>query len=103
MPLSGNGDAGHRESSRRDALAKVFTVGYDVFDHVQYGTDCNTERYNVGWSTDWLKTDDAILGELALDGKTADSYTRGSLRRYLFGGAKLNRKVPVSDGLLKRS
>ena len=85
---------------RRDALAKVFTIGYDVMDHVQFGTDCNVKKYNADWCVDWQRTDDAIFAELGLDAKTVDSNYRGSLQRYLFGGDNKPRKVPVPDGTL---
>lgn len=83
---------------RRDALAKVHTVGYDVLDHVQFGTDCNTTEYKVGWCRDWMRTDDAVFAELGLDGRAVDSNYRGSLQRYLFGGDAGERVVPVPDG-----
>ena len=85
---------------RREALAKVFTIGYDVLDHVQFGTDCNAKKYNVDWCADWMRTDDAVFGELGLDAATVDSNYRGSLQRYLFGGDNKPRKVPVPDGTL---
>lgn len=83
---------------RRDVLAKIYTVGYDVMDHVQFGTDCSTYNYNVDWVKDWFKTDDEIMSGLGLNGRIADSYSRGSLQRYLFGGNGGPRKVPVPDG-----
>jgi len=85
---------------RREALSKIFTIGYDVFDHVQFGTDCNVKKYAADWCTDWMKTDDAVFAELGLDAKTVDSNYRGSFRRYLFGGANGKRSIPVPDGTL---
>ena len=83
---------------RRDALSKVFTIGYDVMDHVQFGTDCTVKDYNLGgWLADGQRTDDGILSGLGLDAKTLDSYYRGSLARYLFGGGG-KRKIPLMDG-----
>ena len=70
---------------RRDALAKVFTVGYKVFDHIQFGTDMNTEGYKANWCKAWMDTDDALFAELGLGAKAIDSNYRGSLQRYLFG------------------
>ena len=84
---------------RRDALSKLYTVGYDVFDHVLFGTDCRTCAYNVKWSDDWLRTDDAIYDGLGLDGIWRDSIYRTAFRRYLFGGDNSNRKAPTADGL----
>ena len=84
---------------RKDALAKVYTVGYDVLDHVMFGTDCRVTNYNVRWSVDWRETDDRIYDELGLDAKTRDSAYRTALQRYLFGGDNSNRKTPTADGL----
>jgi len=86
---------------RRDALGKVFTVGYDVSEHVMFGTDCSVNGYNVGWSCDWQKTDDAILSDLGFGADVRDDYYRRALRRFLFGGDNSKRKVPVPDGTRK--
>jgi predicted TIM-barrel fold metal-dependent hydrolase len=84
---------------RKEALSKIYTVGYDVLDHVMFGTDCRVSNYNVKWASDWLATDDGIYDELALDGRSRDSAYRSSLERYLFGGDNSNRKAPTADGL----
>ena len=83
---------------RRDALTKLFTVGYDMADHVMFGTDCRVNRYNVDWCTDWQRTDDAIYAEIGLDTVALDGIYRTALRRYLFGGDNTSRKVPTPDG-----
>ena len=83
---------------RRDALTRLFTVGYDVADHVMFGTDCRVNRYNVAWCTDWQRTDDAIYSEVGLDAAALDGIYRTALRRYLFGGDNKSRKVPTPDG-----
>ena len=83
---------------RREALAKVFTIGYDVADHVMFGTDCRVNSYRVGWSKDWQTTDDAIFAELGIGGAAIDGVYRTGLQRYLFGGDNTQRKVPTPDG-----
>ena len=87
---------------RRDALTRLFTVGYDIFDHIQFGSDCRTQRYSATWTKDWFATDDTIFAELGLDGRQVDSVYRGSLKRYLFGGDNTKRKIPTPDGTGKR-
>lgn len=84
---------------RKEALTKVHTVGYDVFDHVMFGTDCRVSKYNVKWATDWIATDNRIYDELGLGEKIRDSTYRTALARYLFGGDNSNRKAPTADGL----
>ena len=83
---------------RKDALAKIFTVGYDIAEHVMYGSDCRVNRYNTDWSRDWQRTDDAHLAEFGLGADALDDYYRRGLRRFLFGGDNSNRKVPTPDG-----
>ena len=83
---------------RRDALAKVFTIGYDVSEHVMFGTDCRVDSYNVDWSRDWRRTDDAILSDLGLGAGTLDDMYRRALGRFLFGGDNTRREVPTPDG-----
>lgn len=84
---------------RREALSKIYTYGYDVFDHVMFGTDCRVEPYNVKWSTGWRETDDAIYDELKLDARWRDSIYRTALCRYMFGGDNSNRRPPTADGM----
>lgn len=85
---------------RKGALTKVFTVGYDIRDHVMFGSDCRTDRYNVSWTTDWLKFDDAVYAELGLDNGWLDSIYRKSVERYLFGSADTKRSIPTPDGIV---
>lgn len=88
---------------RREALTKVFTVGYDIFDHVMFGSDCRTASYNAKWTKGWFTVDDGVYAELGLDGNAVDSIYRTAVQRYLFGGDNSNRKVPTPDGSEKRT
>ena len=63
-----------------------------------YGTDCRVNRYNVDWSRNWQRTDDAHLAELGLGTGVPDDYYRLGLQRFLFGGDNTKRKVPTPDG-----
>ena len=83
---------------RRDALTKVYTVGYDIFDHVMFGSDCRTTRYNAKWTKGWFAVDDAVYAELGLGAKDVDSIYRTALQRYLFGGDNTKRAIPTPDG-----
>ena len=88
---------------RRDALVKLHTIGYDVRDHIMFGSDCGVKNYNVKWTKDWLSFDDSVYGELALDAEKVDSVYRKSLERYLFGGGNSNREIPTPDGVKRKS
>lgn len=70
---------------RKDALTKLYTVGYDVLDHVFYGTDCLTKAYDVKKAKSIQAQDDAIFAELGLSARLIDSYYRTAFQCYLFG------------------
>lgn len=70
---------------RREALTKLFTVGYDVRDHVLFGTDAELGHYGVAWSKTWQETDDAVYRDLGLGEEDIDGVYRGAFRRFLFG------------------
>ena len=89
---------GTPEIYRREVLTKIFRIGYDFADHVQFGTDCRTDDYQVGWSTGWQKTDDAIYAELGLGAADLDSIYRRSFQAFLFGSTKGARQLPTPDG-----
>lgn len=81
---------------RRDALVKIFTVGYDVADHVLFATDCMTPDYGAGWARDWQARDDAIYAELGFSAEQVDSVYRGAFQRFLFGGGtNAERRIPT--------
>ena len=79
---------------RKEVLAKLFTIGYDVAERVQFGSDCRANSYAKSWSMDWMKTDDAIYDELGVD--KDDVYRRG-FQKFLFGGGAAKR-CPTPDG-----
>ena len=79
---------------RREVLTKLFTIGYDVAERVQFGSDCRTNDYAVAWPTDWMKTDDAIYADLGVD---RDEVYRRGLQNFLFGGGAAKR-CPTPDG-----
>ncbi|MEA1949742.1 MAG: amidohydrolase family protein, partial [Planctomycetota bacterium] len=51
---------------RRDALTKLFTVGYDVENNVIFGTDCDANDYNVAWGREWIARDDEIYEQIGV-------------------------------------
>lgn len=82
---------------RREALTKLFTVGYDVSDRVQFGSDCRANDYTVPWTRDWMETDDAIYAGLGGEAVDPDSVYRRALSTFLFGGGSAKR-CPTPDG-----
>lgn len=78
---------------RREALTKLYTIGYDVRENVLFGTDCGTTRYNAAWSREWQVRDAAILETLGVGRKAIADYFGGNLRRWL-GGERRARRLP---------
>ena len=68
---------------RREALARLFTVGYDVAHRVMFGTDSNPHDYNVGWLREWVERDRTILAELGVDVATIEAVFAHNLERFL--------------------
>lgn len=68
---------------RRDALTKVFTVGYDVAGSVIYGSDCTAGRYDGEYARMWVDRDRGILQDLEVDAAVIDNVFAGNLLRFL--------------------
>ena len=71
---------------RREALTRLFTVGYDVAENVMFGTDCLTSRYDVDWTRQWLDRDRQILCGLDLPERTVAGVFGENLKRFLAVG-----------------
>ena len=92
---------GTPKNYRSRVLHDLYETGYDLLDHVQFGTDCYTDAYNVDWMKDWMTRDDGIYAELGLGEREVDGIYRKSFERYLFGGGG-ERTAPTFDGLAKK-
>lgn len=77
---------GTPEIYRREALTKLYTVGYDFNEHLMFGSDMFVGVASPQQPIAHMEKDDAIFDELKLDGKQRDSYYRKALQRFLFGG-----------------
>jgi len=80
---------------RREALTKLFTVGYDVEHNVVFGTDCNANAYHAEWAAQWIERDRGIYGELGLSGEVQANVFGGNLLRFVgvSGGEVSHRKL----------
>ena len=74
---------GTPEIYRREALTKLFTVGYKVADNVFFGTDCRAEEYGADWAATWIDRDRQILTDIGLAPETIDAVFAGNLNRFL--------------------
>jgi len=80
---------------RRDALAKLFTIGYDVENNVIFGSDCNTGAYNADWVKEWRTRDSRILDELQVSAEVREKVFGRNLERFLgVSAARVERKLP---------
>jgi predicted TIM-barrel fold metal-dependent hydrolase len=68
---------------RREALMRLFTVGYDVEHNVIFGSDCSTAKYNTEWTRQWIARDSAVYHELGLSEGAFDGVFGQNLRRFL--------------------
>jgi predicted TIM-barrel fold metal-dependent hydrolase len=84
---------------RREALYKLFTVGYDVAHNVVYGSDCTANDYNAKWAREWIDRDNGIYEELGLEQDTLAGIYGENLRRFL--GLEVRASV-AEDRILPR-
>ena len=68
---------------RRDALTKLFTVGYELEGNVFFGSDCMTGSYGVERTRDTIRFDRDVLAELGLSDAVQEQVFSGNLRRFL--------------------
>lgn len=68
---------------RREALTKVFTVGYDVAHNVFFGSDCRANGYRSEYAQGWIERDQEILDELGVEEDVVEDVFSGNLKRFL--------------------
>ena len=68
---------------RREALTRLFGVGYEVEGNVLFGTDCVTLDYDGQWAREWIDRDQEIFRSLGLEGEIEQQVFSGNLQRFL--------------------
>jgi predicted TIM-barrel fold metal-dependent hydrolase len=68
---------------RREALTKLLTVGYDITHNLIFGTDCNTNDYNVEKAREWIARDTEIYRELDVSDEDIANIFSGNFQRFL--------------------
>lgn len=68
---------------RKDALTKLFTIGYDIRRNVIFGTDSHTDTYGGEWLSAWVERDTEIMREVGLEGPEIDRVFSGNLLRFV--------------------
>ncbi len=83
---------------RRDALVKVFTVGYDVETNVIFGSDCEVNDYNTNWVREWITRDTEIYKEIGLKESTRNKVFSENLLRFLGVSSAVVQHKPLRPG-----
>jgi predicted TIM-barrel fold metal-dependent hydrolase len=68
---------------RREALSRLFGVGYDLDRNVIFGSDCSALSYNAEWTQQWIARDTAIYEEIGVSRDTVQAVFGGNLKRFL--------------------
>jgi predicted TIM-barrel fold metal-dependent hydrolase len=80
---------------RRDALTKLFTVGYDVANNVIFGSDLTAHNYRVQWVREWIDRDGEIYRDLGLGQEVLDGIYGQNLKRFLgLSPARVEKQLP---------
>lgn len=89
---------GTPEVYRREALTKLFKIGYDVENNVIFGSDCSTNSYNFSWVKKWVRNDRRIMRSLGLAPRVMEKVFGGNLRRFLGLTSEKVRKQTLRAG-----
>ena len=68
---------------RKEALTKLYTVGYDIERNIFFGTDNLALEYDVTKAQEWTNRDKTILAELEVSIEDREGYFSGNLKRFL--------------------
>lgn len=83
---------------REELLTKLFTIGYDIGDNILFGTDCNAEKYNSEWSSEWLLTDKNIMDKLGVGENIRKKLYCDNIMRFLGKSSEIKEyRSPTTD------
>jgi predicted TIM-barrel fold metal-dependent hydrolase len=68
---------------RREALTKLFTVGYDVAHNVFFGSDGMANEYRSDYAEGWIARDREIMTEIGVQAPAQDAVFAGNLQRFV--------------------
>ena len=74
---------GTPEIYRKDALTKLFTVGYDIENNIFFGTDAVVGNYDIAWTKNWIDIDTEIMKSLSLSEETINKIFADNVERFL--------------------
>jgi len=89
---------GTPEIYREDLFRKLYFSGYDVGDHVMFGSDCTAELYRSEWTGKWLDADRRIMDDFSIGQKYREKLYYNNLMRFLGKDkSKIEINSPVPD------
>jgi predicted TIM-barrel fold metal-dependent hydrolase len=68
---------------RKEALTKLFKIGYDVENNVIFGSDGKVENYRPDWTSGWIEVDNEIYKELELSDDIVNKIYSKNLLRFV--------------------
>ena len=71
---------------RKGALENLIGTGYDIWDNMIFGSDCNANDYNEEWVESWITTDNDIFSGLGIDLEPREKVFGGNVRRFIENG-----------------
>jgi hypothetical protein len=83
---------------REEVFRKLFCGDYDVAHNVIFGTDSRADKYNVNWTTDWMRRDGDLYEKFGLAGEKGfleHIYGENLLRFLGLSDEKFEKKVPM--------
>lgn len=74
---------------RKEALTKIWTIGYQLEDNVMFGSDSTSAWYAPDWVPPWIARDNAIYDSLGLTPATRRKIYGDNLLRFLGTGPEV--------------
>jgi len=74
---------GTPEIYRRDALTKLYTVGYDIENNIFWGSDGRAQDYNATWAKRWIGVDKGLLDSIEVTPEIQAKAFSENLKRFV--------------------
>lgn len=68
---------------RREALTKIYGIGYDVQNNVMFGSDARTEEFGTDWARQWIERDEGICRAIGLEDRHVEHMFSRNLLRFV--------------------
>ncbi|MFW6269517.1 MAG: amidohydrolase family protein [Bacillota bacterium] len=68
---------------RKEALYKIYNIGYDIEDNIIFGTDNRANNYDYERTLNMIEKDNEIYEELGLESKVINKIYEDNLKRFV--------------------